>query len=319
MQLDALLQPLLAQLNSGVVVLDQQNQVLFFNQFIARRANVQLEHVYGQNLFDVFTDLPKAWLQRKLDSVRQLQVPAFSNWEQRQYVFKLPHLRPLSTGSQYMAQNCSIMPLSNVSDSAGYLCILIEDATDAFVYQQQLRSSMAQLEQANRIDGLTGIYNRRYWQQQLQLELLRAERYQHPVSLLLFDLDKFKQLNDNYGHQGGDAVLTTVAERITALLRDTDIFGRYGGEEFGVVLPETALNGALMVANRVCKTIAAETVSYNQQQIPVTLSIGVASFNGQSSDELIQQADIALYNAKRQGRNCVCAYTDSADYLKKIK
>ena len=319
MQLDALLQPLLAQLNSGVVVLDQQNQVLFFNQFIARRANVQLEHVYGQNLFDVFTDLPKAWLQRKLDSVRQLQVPAFSNWEQRQYVFKLPHLRPLSTGSQYMAQNCSIMPLGNGSDSAGYLCILIEDATDAFVYQQQLHASMAQLEQANRIDGLTGIYNRRYWQQQLQLELLRAERYQHPVSLLLFDLDKFKQLNDSYGHQGGDAVLTTVAERISALLRDTDIFGRYGGEEFGVVLPETALDGALMVANRICKTIAAETVSYNQQHIPVTLSIGVASFAGQSSDELIQQADIALYNAKRQGRNCVCAYTDSADYLKKIK
>ncbi|WP_445767485.1 diguanylate cyclase [Rheinheimera sp.] len=317
MQLDALLQPLLAQLNSGVVLLDKQNQVLFFNQFIARRANVQLEQVQGQNLFDVFTDLPKAWLQRKLDSVRQLQVPAFSNWEQRQYVFKLPHLRPLSTGSQYMAQNCSIMPLGNGSDSAGYLCILIEDATDAFVYQQQLHASMAQLEQANRIDGLTGIYNRRYWQQQLQLELLRAERYQHPVSLLLFDLDKFKQLNDSYGHQGGDAVLTTVAERISALLRDTDIFGRYGGEEFGVVLPETALDGALMVANRICKTIAAETVSYNQQHIPVTLSIGVASFAGQSSDELIQQADIGLYNAKRQGRNCVCAYTDSADYLKR--
>ena len=319
MQLEALLQPLLAQLNSGVVVLDAQNSVLFFNQFIARRANIQLEQVQGQNLFDVFTDLPKAWLQRKLDSVRQLQVPAFSNWEQRQYVFKLPHLRPLSTGSQYMAQNCSIMPLGNGSDSAGYLCILIEDATDAFVYQQQLHASMAQLEQANRIDGLTGICNRRYWQQQLQLELLRAERYQHPVSLLLFDLDKFKQLNDSYGHQGGDAVLTTVAERISALLRDTDIFGRYGGEEFGVVLPETALDGALMVANRICKTIAAETVSYNQQHIPVTLSIGVASFAGQSSDELIQQADIALYNAKRQGRNCVCAYTDSADYLKKIK
>ena len=179
--------------------------------------------------------------------------------------------------------------------------------------------SVMQLEHANRTDGLTGVYNRRYWQQQLQLELLRAERYQHPVSLLLFDLDKFKQLNDSYGHQGGDAVLTTVAERISALLRDTDIFGRYGGEEFGVVLPETALDGALMVANRICKTIAAETVSYNQQHIPVTLSIGVASFAGQSSDELIQQADIALYNAKRQGRNCVCAYTDSADYLKKIK
>lgn len=318
MQIDSLLQPLLSQLNSGVLVLDAQYRVVFINQFIARRANVVLADIQGQSLFDVFTDLPRAWLQRKLDSVQELQIPAFSNWEQRQYIFKLPHLRPLSTGSQYMAQNCSIMPLSATDNSAGYTCILIEDATDAFVYQQQLHSSMQQLEQANRIDGLTGIFNRRYWQQQLQLELQRATRYQHPLSLLLFDLDKFKQLNDTYGHQGGDAVLTSVAQQISALLRDTDIFGRYGGEEFGVVLPETPLSGAMMVANRICQAIASQTVNYNQQHITVTLSIGVASFAEQSVDELIRQTDIALYNAKHQGRNCVRAYATEQNYLKRV-
>ncbi|GAB2905648.1 GGDEF domain-containing protein [Rheinheimera gaetbuli] len=318
MQIDNLLQPLLSQLNSGVVVLDAEYRLVFINQFIARRANLVLADIQGQSLFDVFVDLPRAWLQRKLDSVQELQIPAFSNWEQRQYIFKLPHLRPLSTGSQYMAQNCSIMPLSAADKGAGYTCILIEDATDAFVYQQQLHSSMQQLEQANRIDGLTGIFNRRYWQQQLQLEVQRAARYQHPLSLLLFDLDKFKQLNDTYGHQGGDAVLTSVAQQISVLLRDTDIFGRYGGEEFGVVLPDTSLSGAMMVANRICQSIASQTISYNQQHIAVTLSIGVASFTSQSEDELIRQADIALYNAKHQGRNCVRAYATEQNYLKKV-
>lgn len=318
MQLSGVFEPLLAQLNSGVVVLDSQYRVVFFNQFIARRANLILAAVQGQYLFDVFDDLPKTWLQRKLDSVRELQVPSFSNWEQRQYIFKLPHLRPLSTGSDYMAQNCSIMPLTAPGSNVSYLCILIEDATDAFFYQQQLQSSMLQLELANRTDGLTGIYNRRYWQQQLQQELLRAVRYQHPLSLLLFDLDKFKQLNDTYGHQGGDAVLTAVAQSINTLLRDTDIFGRYGGEEFGVILPETTLSGALMVANRICSTVAEKTINYNQQEIALTLSIGVSSFEQQSADEMIQQADIALYNAKRQGRNCVRTYV-AEGYLQKVK
>lgn len=318
MPMENLLKPLLAQLNSGVLVIDEQYRLVYINQFIARRANVQPEEVLGLSLFDVFADLPQAWLQRKLASVQQLQIPAFSNWEQRQYIFKLPHLRPLSTGGQYMAQNCSIMPLSGSADTAGYICILIEDATDAFVYQQQLQTSMMQLEQANRIDGLTGIYNRRYWQQQLQLELQRATRYQHPLSLLMFDLDKFKQLNDHYGHQGGDAVLTGVASQISALLRDTDVFGRYGGEEFGVILPETPLSGALKVANRICQTIASEPISYQELQISVTLSIGVASFDGHTVDELIQQADMALYQAKRQGRNCVRAFNTEREYLKKV-
>lgn len=308
MQLDCLLQPLLAQLNTGVLVLDDQYQVVFINQFVARRADIQLTDVQGKSVFDVFEDLPKAWLQRKLQSVLALQAPAFSSWEQRQYIIKLPHLRPLSSGSQYMAQNCSMLPINAPDGQAKYICLLIEDATDAYVYQQQLQYSMSQLQQANRIDGLTGIYNRNYWQQQLGYEIQRSARYCHPLTLLLFDLDKFKQLNDQYGHQGGDAVLIELSALIAGLLRDTDLLGRYGGEEFGVVLPETDLNGAMQVANRICAAAAGHQLLFNGQYINATVSIGVASYNGQSPDELIQQADTALYSAKRQGRNQAVAW-----------
>ena len=320
MQLDWLLQPLLTQLNTGVLVLNAQYKVIFFNQFIARRADVNLAEEQGKLLEEVFADLPLAWLKRKLDSVLHLQVPAFSSWEQRQYIIKLPHLRPVSSDSQYMAQNCSMLPITAPDGVSRFICILIEDATDAYVYQQQLQQSVIQLEYANRTDGLTGVYNRRYWQQQLGYEIQRAERYQHPLSLLLFDLDKFKDLNDQYGHQGGDFVLIELSRLIGSLLRDTDLFGRYGGEEFGIILPDTGITGALQVANRICDTVAQHKMLFNQQTLKATVSIGVVSYFDQSVDELIQRADTALYCAKRQGRNRAIVYQPELEgYLKKVK
>ena len=321
MQLDGLLQPLLNQINTGIVVLDTQQRIVYFNQFIARRADLDLAKVKGLPIEQVFADLPVAWLRRKLTSVIDLQVPSFSSWEQRQYIFKLPHLRPLSSDSQYMAQNCSMLPLTAPDGVSRYICLLIEDATDAYVYQQQLQQSVARLQLANRTDGLTGVLNRSYWQQQLSYEIQRAERYQHPLSLLLFDLDKFKQLNDRYGHLGGDAVLVALCARVATLLRDTDLLGRYGGEEFGVILPETDLTGAMQVAQRICNAVAGQPMHYEQQTIRASVSLGVAAFTaGQSTDELIQQADEALYTAKRQGRNQAVAWRPvNSEYLKKVK
>ncbi|MDP5144422.1 GGDEF domain-containing protein [Rheinheimera baltica] len=320
MQLDWLVQPLLTQLNTGVLVLDAAHNIVYFNQFIARRADIQLSDVSGRLVYDIFADAPKAWLQRKIDGVLALQSPAFSSWEQRQYIIKLPHLRPVSSGSQHMAQNCSMLPFKAPNSAEQFVCLLIEDATDAYVYQQQLQHSMAQLELANRTDGLTGVFNRRHWQHELGQEIQRAKRYQHPLSLLLFDLDKFKRLNDQYGHQGGDAVLIELSGIIAALLRDTDVLGRYGGEEFGVILPETDMAGALLVANRICAAAAGHQMLFNGHYINATVSIGVSSFSGQTIDELIQQSDIALYNAKRQGRNQAVAWQQQPEtYLKKVK
>lgn len=321
MNIDWLSGPLLQQLNSGVILLNKQLQIVYINPYICRRADIQLETVQGKDLFSVFADAPKAWLSRKLNSVLSLQSPAFSSWEQRQYLFKLPHLRPISSANQYMAQNCNMLPLTEPTSGEHFVCLLIEDATDAYVYQSQLQQSNLQLQQVNRLDGLTGVLNRNYWQQQLEVEVQRAGRYQHPLSLLFFDLDKFKRLNDDYGHQAGDVVLIEVAKLIGSLLRETDLFGRYGGEEFAIILPDTPLQGAIEVAKRICRRVAATPIEYQQQQLMTSVSVGVSQFStATSADELIQQADLALYQAKRNGRNQVVTYyPELIDSLKKVK
>lgn len=307
--------PILARLNSGVIVIDDEYRIVFLNHFIERHASVALAEVAQQSLFEVFPDLPEAWLKRKLMSVLDLQSPAFSSWEQRQYIFKLPHLRPITSSSQYMAQNCTMLPLLDESTQQNFICILVEDATDAFVYQQHLSKTLIELEKANRQDGLTKVLNRRYWEEQLKQEIHRAQRYQHPLSLILFDLDKFKDLNDKYGHLGGDFVLIELSSLIGSLLRDSDLLGRYGGEEFGIVLPDTNGQGAMDVAERIRKAIADHPMLFNQQTIRVTLSIGVAELDPHHHllhDDLIREADMALYNAKRNGRNRVCQFETKA-------
>lgn len=307
---DWLTGPILEQLNSGVLVVDEEFQLVYLNTFLQRHSSVQLTEAKGKSLFKVFADLPEAWLRRKFASVLELQSPSFSSWEQRQYVIKLPHLRPVTSSSQYMAQNCTMLPLNDPSGRR-HVCMLIEDATDAFVYQQHLQTTLQKLEQSNRVDGLTQALNRRYWEEQLKLEVQRAQRYQQPLSLLLFDLDKFKQLNDQYGHLGGDSVLIELTARVRALLRDTDWFGRYGGEEFGIVLTNTALAGAMEVAERICLAVSSKAVTFHKHSIQSSISVGVAQLDtaGERAHEvLIAQADMALYNAKRAGRNRVVSY-----------
>ncbi len=130
----------------------------------------------------------------------------------------------------------------------------------------------------------------------------------------MLDLDYFKLLNDNYGHQCGDMVLIEISKLITTLLRLEDVFGRYGGEEFAIVLPETNMAGALDLAERICSKVAEKALYYKGELLNITISLGVAqlSNNESSYEDLITYADNALYQAKEQGRNRVCATSSSA-------
>lgn len=161
---------------------------------------------------------------------------------------------------------------------------------------------------SNRIDGLTQAFNRKHWEECLAAEFSRARRYKQDLALVMLDLDQFKLLNDTFGHQGGDKVLIETAKVINELLRMGDLFGRYGGEEFAVILPNTDLVGAEEVAERIRKTIEHNAIDYQGRSIRVTVSIGVAIINEQDSryEDLISHADIALYRAKNSGRNRVC-------------
>ncbi len=156
-------------------------------------------------------------------------------------------------------------------------------------------------------DGLTGLFNRTHAGEVLDTELRRARRSQSPLSLIMFDLDHFKEINDRHGHLCGDAVLAAVGGRMREVLRGSDVKCRYGGEEFLVLLPDTPLDGARRVAESLRRELAALPIRWNDGDIMITASFGVTTAlpSEISADAFIGRADAALYRAKDQGRNCV--------------
>lgn len=157
-------------------------------------------------------------------------------------------------------------------------------------------------------DGLTGVFLRRYFLERLEEEIGRAKQCRMDISLITADLDHFKSCNDNYGHLVGDIVLKKVASILERNVREIDLVGRFGGEEFCIFLPETNKAGAHAVAERIRNAIENHAIEAYDESVRTTISIGVSSFPEDSSDmeELIENADRALYEAKKQGRNRTC-------------
>jgi diguanylate cyclase (GGDEF)-like protein len=161
-----------------------------------------------------------------------------------------------------------------------------------------------------RLDGLTGLVNRRTFQEYLDRLVSRCRNLREPMSVILFDVDHFKRVNDTWGHLAGDAVLKELAALLQHAVRPTDLLARYGGEEFGLLVPYTTVIEAVVVAERMRTNVAGHRFVFSGQLIPVTISLGVADLVHQieSSDALLQAADKALYAAKQQGRNrTVCS------------
>ncbi|QGG48487.1 diguanylate cyclase [Heliorestis convoluta] len=157
-------------------------------------------------------------------------------------------------------------------------------------------------------DFLTGLYNRQYLDQKMAEELARVKRYGHTFSVLLTDVDFFKQINDRHGHLVGDKILIHLAGRLQLKVRSTDTVCRFGGEEFCIIAPETDSHGAFELAEKLRKTIEKEPVIVSEDfKIPITASFGIAEYEGpeETTKSLLERADRALYNAKKKGRNRV--------------
>jgi two-component system cell cycle response regulator len=160
------------------------------------------------------------------------------------------------------------------------------------------------------IDALTDIHNKRYFLEFLDRELARSSRHDRPLSLILIDIDRFKGINDDLGHLGGDFTLREITARIKGSIRKEELFARYGGEEFAVVLPETPLEGAVTLAERLCKIISDTPFQFEERTFNASISAGVTTTAGEKGIvpmELIRRADDKLYQAKREGRNRVCS------------
>ena len=166
--------------------------------------------------------------------------------------------------------------------------------------QDELRMRNAQLDALSRVDGLTGIFNRRHIDEQLLQECKTARRHEEPLAILMLDIDHFKRVNDTEGHLAGDRVLQEFARRLSANVRSGSVEGRWGGEEFLIIAPQTTVDEARMLGERIRAAIADQPVDLGDHSISITVSIGCA-VGVRSPNELVEQADAALYRSKAEG------------------
>jgi diguanylate cyclase (GGDEF)-like protein len=183
----------------------------------------------------------------------------------------------------------------------------------------ELEELNRELEEKNTIDELTGLYNRRFYDQKIVAEFRRSKRNLTPLSLIVADLDFFKKVNDTYGHLAGDQCLSWLAQHIKqSLKRSTDIGCRYGGEEFCLILPDTDKEGAVALAEELRKAVESFDFVYHEQHLSLTISCGIATYQQQEGIEtahIFCAADKALYQAKRNGRNQIQSHEITPELL----
>lgn len=302
------LMDVLQTIDVGILVVRLDNRILAWNSFMENHSGISPDDAIDQDLFEVFPDLPRDWFEHKSRTVVQLKNRAFTTWEQRPYLFRFKNNRPITGAAEFMYQNCTFIPVTNIRGDVESLCIIVYDVTDEAINKLEQQRTNAQLQELSRLDGLTALYNRGYWEQQLEQEFHRQKRALQPTSLVIFDIDHFKKLNDINGHLAGDSMLRQVAEVVRQTIRASDVAGRFGGEEFALILPDTPPDDAVRLAERLREQVAALVVDDEQAgPLQVTISLGVAGWHSryQRHQDWMIEADQALYRSKAAGRNCV--------------
>lgn len=262
-------------------------------------------------LYDVAKDICGSLEEEKVFAIFKERIAKYLRMRDCQF------LGPDAPLAQY--QNYTLLPLAIDKDNLGHLAIsaVKQGEMDEFrILAEQFLLGLKRallykkVQELAIIDGLTQVFNRRCFMDKFVQEVRRSEKFNYKFSFLMFDIDHFKTLNDSYGHLVGDVVLKEISGVIKDNIRQIDFAGRYGGEEFAVVLPETDMKQAKFVAERIRRYVELKHIKAYDEELKVTISIGIATFPDDTSniEKLIDQADQALYRAKQAGRNKVCAF-----------
>jgi diguanylate cyclase (GGDEF)-like protein len=291
--------------NIGIVVLDRELRVEVFNRFMQAHSGIPPELAMGRPLGELFPELSPQWLERRARSVFDLGIPVYTTWEERPWLFRFPLRLPLHHSDGEMYQNVMLVPLRGVSDRVERLGIVVYDVTESARARQNLEAARSELQKLSRTDALTGLYNRGHWEERLREEWQRAQRSGEHLSLVMLDIDHFKQINDSHGHVIGDEVIRLVSRLLREQAREIDVCGRYGGEEFAVILPDTPEEGALVFCERLRSIVASQLLAAPEGELRFTVSLGIAGWSADlaSTRSWVERADQALYQAKDGGRN----------------
>jgi len=276
-------------IEDGIFILDANHNVKLWNLWLEVNTKVSASEIIGKKLEDFFPEVLNKSIKRKIKTALSLKSPVFMSSSIDKYLIKIPLNKMRKSIFTYMQQNVVISLFKE-----DLLLFVIYDQTPLLEAQQKI------VMQAT-TDQLTGAYNRLKFSEVIKYEISKTKRYGNDLTLILFDIDFFKKVNDIYGHLVGDDVLKKLCTEVKSLIRSSDFFARWGGEEFILLINETSLKETYNLAEKIRKHIS----SYNFESVEkITISLGVTSFLPEDSgDSLIKRADMALYKAKETGRN----------------
>jgi diguanylate cyclase (GGDEF)-like protein len=308
----------LAHQQTGLLVFDPSGHVVFANDWLTRRLGVRSEDLQGRRLTEVFPSLIGSYFDVTLQGCQKSGFPAVLSHSL--HASPLPVYQPQRVGDPagLLKQTVHIIPMCHdTARVAGqrYTLVQVNDVTPTVRRESLLKHRVDQMHHMARVDALTGIGNRREFDETLESEIRASLRAHAPLGMVLIDIDHFKAYNDHYGHPAGDQCLREVADVLRRVVRrPRDRLARYGGEEMAVLLPGTPLNGVLEVGRDIVEQVQALGLPHVASPIGPTLTVsaGAAAVVPQSLDDavwLVRQADEALYAAKAAGRNRLCHLT----------
>lgn len=297
---------MLQHIDVGLVVLNNRYEVELWNGFMENHSGVSSTNARKKSLFEIFPTINQEWLKQKLDNVLALRTPIYVSWEQRPYLFPFKSYRSITSISEKMFQNVVMRPINNANGTVSHLCLVVYDVTDVATNKAALSAANRKLDQMSKTDGLTDLNNRSSLDRAIKVTFdAFAKGGSASHSLVMADIDFFKKVNDTYGHPIGDQVLQEVAKILSSGSRKGDFVGRFGGEEFCVLLPNTGIDGAYQYCEKMRTEIEQAVINTTKGDIKITISMGVSEINAsyRTMAEWLEAADSALYKAKQGGRN----------------
>ncbi|MBC3872833.1 sensor domain-containing diguanylate cyclase [Undibacterium flavidum] len=302
---------ILDSINMGLVIVDADEKILLWNAWMEKHSGISAEKAMNQKIEEAFVSVPSAAFMTALRNNITYGLPSVLS--------NALHRSPLALFSvdEYFENQLAIhqsIAITSLARDDNQRCSLIQisDSSTSIRREKMLRSHSEVLKKDATTDSLTGLYNRRFFDEHYKISLGQAIRQKHPLSIFMVDIDYFKQYNDYYGHPAGDKILIQVASTLKSQIsRSSDMLARYGGEEFVMILPNMTEQNAMAFAEKLIDAVSQLALPHlkSKSEKIITISIGASTYDPNQHREvsaLIDAADTALYKAKQQGRNQAC-------------
>lgn len=293
-------------INNGIIILDEDLNILAWNKWLEVRTNKKSSEMIGKNICKEFDYINENKLKRKIKSVLVTNNASFYSIDPHKFLIDIKVNTIVNKVFESMQQDITIVPYDIEKK---LVCLYIYDNTKLCEINYKLEELNDKLKELSNCDPLTNVYNRRYFSEISNKMLSLTTRNSHDLGIIILDIDKFKNINDTYGHGLGDKVIIELAQNLKEIVRDSDIVSRFGGEEFVILMYNINLENAQNVAEKIRQHVEAIEIIDNDLTLRFTVSLGVALYDeaidNKNLEYTLKRADKALYMAKQNGRNQV--------------